>query len=203
MHSACGVCYDAPMTWTIAGLGNPGEEYTGTRHNVGRAILELFAKREGITWREDKKSNALAGKGEGYVLVLPNTYMNASGSALTRYIKSIKGAQKLLVVYDDLDLPVGRIKISFDRSSGGHNGLKSIERALKTRAFWRVRVGVAGSTASGKTKKPAGEEAVIKFILGKFSPAQRDEMKKVQKRAIEIIDTIVAEGAERAMNQFN
>ncbi len=191
------------MTWTIVGLGNPGEEYIGTRHNTGRAIVEVFAKKGSLEWRDDKKSDAFVAKSEGSVFLLPNTYMNKSGSALTRYIKSVKAAEKLVVVYDDLDLPLGRIKISFDRSSGGHNGLKSVERAIKTRKFWRVRVGVASATASGKTKKPLGEEAVIKFILGKFSPAQKEEIKKVQKRALEIIATILSEGAERAMNEFN
>jgi len=191
------------MTWTIVGLGNPGAEYDGTRHNTGRAILEVYAKKEHLEWREDKKANALAAKGEGYVLILPNTFMNKSGSALTKYVKSVKAAEHVLVVYDDLDLPIGRIKISFDRSSGGHNGVKSIERSLKTKCFWRVRVGVASATASGKTKKPVGEEAVIKFILGKFSPAQRDEMKKVTKQVIAVIETILSEGPERAMNTFN
>ena len=191
------------MTWMIVGLGNPGEEYDGTRHNTGRAVLEMLAKRDKIAWREDSKAHALVGKTPAATLILPNTYMNKSGSSLRKYVKSIKAAHQALVVYDDLDLPLGKIKISFDRSSGGHNGLKSIERALKTREFWRIRIGIACSDASGKLKKPSGEDVVIKFILGKFTPTQREELKKVYKTVLQAIDIVLAEGPERAMNIFN
>lgn len=191
------------MNTVIVGLGNPGAEYDNTRHNAGRMLLELIAKKEKLEWREDKKGNALVAKGEGYTLVLPNTFMNKSGGAVARFAKSVKAAESVVVAYDDLDMPLGKLKISFNRSSGGHNGLKSIERALKTQKFWRLRMGVSGSTASGKIKKPHGEEAVLKYILGKFKPAEQDELKKVFKKAAQAIQTIVADGPVHAMNQFN
>ena len=191
------------MKWIFVGLGNPGSEYSDSRHNVGRVALEIFAKKEKIEWREDKKSNATVSTGENTTLILPNTFMNNSGKALVKYVKSIKSAKNTVVVYDDIDLPLGRIKFSFDRSSGGHNGVKSVEAALKTRCFWRIRIGVAPTTASGKPKKPSGEEAVIKFILGTFTPTQREDLKKVYKEVVKAIEMIVSDGAERAMNQFN
>lgn len=191
------------MKWIFVGLGNPGGEYINSRHNTGRAALEIYAKKEKLEWREDKKSNALVASDECITLILPNTFMNNSGKALTKYVKSVNAAKNTVVVYDDIDLPLGRIKLSFNRSSGGHNGVKSVESALKMRCFWRIRIGVALATASGKTKKPAGEEAVIKFILGKFTPIQLEEIKKVYKEVTKAIEMIVDEGAERAMNKFN
>jgi PTH1 family peptidyl-tRNA hydrolase len=194
------------MKWIFVGLGNPGGEYDGTRHNTGRMALESYAKREKLKWREDKKAHALVAKSANETsaaFILPNTFMNKSGSALLSYVKSVNAAHHTIVVYDDLDLPLGKIKLSYNRGNGGHNGLKSIERAVKTQEFWRIRIGVSPSTASGKTKKPVGEEAVIKFILSSFTPAQRDELKKVYKQVNEAIGMIIAEGPERAMNYFN
>src|ERR1035437_7571086 len=155
----------------IAGLGNPDQEYIGTRHNTGRMMLEVFRVRHNLpAWEADGKSKSLISKGElageKVVLVEPETYMNKSGSALTYLVKSKKAAEKLIVIYDDLDLPVGSIKVSFNKSSGGHRGLQSIILALKTEAFLRIRVGISPVTAGGKLKKPKGEDAVGKHILG-------------------------------------
>lgn len=196
------------MAWVIIGLGNPGEEYKTTRHNTGRMAVEFFAKKNDASeWRDDKKAIATVAEapvaGKNASLVLPNTYMNKSGTSAARYVKSVKAAEQLIVAYDDLDLPLGRIKISFDRGSGGHKGIESVTRAVKTKKFARIRIGISPSTASGKTKKPQGEADVEKFILGKFTPSQMDELKKVFKAVAEAIECIASEGREVAMTRFN
>jgi PTH1 family peptidyl-tRNA hydrolase len=192
----------------IAGLGNPDQEYVGTRHNTGRMMLEVFRARHDLPeWEADKKSKSLVSKGEvageKVVLVEPETYMNKSGSALVYFVKTKKAAEKLIVIYDDLDLPVGSIKVSFNKSSGGHRGLESIISALKTEAFLRVRVGISPVTAGGKLKKPKGEDGVSKHILGVFKKPEQDILKKVSKRVSDTLEMLVKEGKEKAMGEFN
>jgi len=196
------------MAWIIAGLGNPGEEYLGTRHNTGRMAVEFYAKsRDANDWKAHKASNSLtSGTAVGKnlaALVLPETFMNKSGNAVAKFVKSARAAEKLVVVYDDLDLPVGKIKVSFDRGSGGHKGIESIMRAVKTKRFTRIRIGVSPETPGGKLKKPQGDKEVNQFILGKFKPAETDELKKVFKKVAEAIDCIVSEGPMIGMNRFN
>ncbi len=192
------------MAWVIVGLGNPGSEYENTRHNAGRMALFSYAKKnDADEWREDKKAQATVTKIGTTVLVLPDTFMNKSGSAVVKYVKSVKAAEKMIVVYDDLDLPIGKIKLSYDRGSGGHRGLDSVMSAVKTRAFTRIRVGVSPETPGGKLKKPHGEDEVNKFILAKFKPTEIDELKKVFKRAHEALDAIMERGPLVAMNDFN
>lgn len=196
------------MSWIIVGLGNPGEEYEATRHNTGRMALEFFARQSGTSaWKEDKKSQSLTtGARVGkhmLALVLPNTFMNKSGASVAKFVKSMKAAERLVVVSDDLDLPLGKIKLSFNRGSGGHKGIESIVRAVKTKRFTRIRIGVSASTATGKLKKPHGEKEVVDFILARFKAHEMDELKKVFKKVTQAIETIVSESPERAMNRFN
>jgi len=196
------------MSYIIAGLGNPGEKYEGTRHNTGRLILEHFAKKiEAGEWEENKKIKARVAEGkigrEKITLVEPEAFMNNSGKSLTSLVKSKKAAGELVVIYDDLDLPLGTLKLSFDRGSGGHRGLESIIKALKTRAFIRLRVGVSPATPSGKLKKPSGEKAVIDFILGKWKPKEVEAFKKILKKTSEALTLIVSEGREKAMGEVN
>ncbi|MBM3261218.1 aminoacyl-tRNA hydrolase [Candidatus Kaiserbacteria bacterium] len=196
------------MSWVIVGLGNPGEEYRTTRHNAGRMALEAAAKKfaEG-EWKEDKKANATVIKGEigtqKAVFVAPDTFMNKSGSAVIKYVKSVKAASQMIVVYDDLDLPLGSFKLSYDRGSGGHKGLESIMRAVKTKKFTRIRIGVSRASASGKVKKVSGEGEVIDFILARFKPAEIDQLKGVFKQTSNAIERVVADGPQIAMNAFN
>ncbi len=196
------------MGWVIVGLGNPGDEYDMTRHNAGRMALDVFgAQMRFGAWKEDKKAKAHVSTGlvdkTAVALVAPDTFMNRSGSAVARFIKSVRAADRLVVVYDDLDLPLGAIKLSFDRGSGGHKGLESVARAVKTKKFTRVRIGISPSTASGVVKKPHGDAAVQKFILMKFKPHELEALKRALKRAAHALEAIVLEGRERAMNQFN
>ena len=136
-------------------------------------------------------------------LVLPDTFMNKSGSAVRKYVKSQKAAERLIVVYDDLDLPLGKMKISFDRSSGGHKGIESVQRAVKTQKFIRVRIGVSPSTASGALRKPEGKKVVNNFILTKFGAHELAVLRPVLQRATDALKTIILEGREIAMSEFN
>lgn len=196
------------MKWIIVGLGNPGGAYATTRHNTGRLVLEEFQKSEHLSdWEMKKPYNALATKGEvkgAEVLLLePETMMNNSGKSLLSLVKSKKQAEQTVVIYDDLDLPLGKWKFSFDRGSGGHKGVESVARSIKTKAFVRVRVGVTPTSFLGKPKKPKGEDAVVKFILGKFTESEMKEIKKVGKEIAQGLETLLAQGLEKAMGEYN
>jgi PTH1 family peptidyl-tRNA hydrolase len=196
------------MAYIIAGLGNPGEEYANTRHNTGRIMIEQFRSAFDLPeWKEDKKLKVLVSKGkvgdEGALLVEPNNFMNNSGRAVAPFVKSKKAAEKTIVIYDDIDLPLGVLRISYNRGTGGHKGLESVAKALKTKEFIRLRVGVSKISAKGVAKKPAGEEAVLKFLLGEFKKDEMVEIKKIAKRASEALRLILAEGYEKAMGEVN
>jgi PTH1 family peptidyl-tRNA hydrolase len=195
-------------THLIVGLGNPDPEHEGTRHNTGRMCVEhLHDAHDFSEWKTEKKppmkvaKGAVAGKTTQ--LLAPNTYMNNSGRAVAHFVKSKKAAGNCIVVYDDMDLPLGTIKISHDRGSGGHNGVESVTRALKTRAFVRIRVGVSPKTPKGVAKKPSGEERVLKFLLGKFKPEELAVLKKVFARVGDAVEAIVERGYQQAMTEFN
>lgn len=196
------------MAYIVAGLGNPGEEYENTRHNTGRIALDHFRSGHDFPeWKEDKKSKALLSKAkvgkESVLLIEPNNFMNNSGKSVAVFALSKKQIEKTIVVYDDIDLPLGVIKISFNRSSGGHNGLESVIKNLKSREFVRVRIGVSKMTPKGLVKKPKGEEAVLAFLLGEFKKDERDELKKIAKKVSSALEMIVLEGREKAMGEFN
>jgi len=193
----------------IVGLGNPGKEYEKTRHNCGRIILENIAKANDFSlWRDDMKLKSLRSKGEilndeKVEFLLPNTFMNNSGFAVAPLIDSLKKLKNLIVVYDDMDIPIGSLKISFNRSSGGHNGLESIIKKVKSREFIRIRIGVSPHTPTGKIRKPSGEAAVLKFLLGPLKEDELKELKKLSKKVEEIISMIASEGKDKAMTIYN
>jgi PTH1 family peptidyl-tRNA hydrolase len=174
------------MNWILVGLGNPDKEYEGTRHNIGRDFVDSL--------RDDlpKKPKILD----------LNVYMNNSGGPIKKAVTSKKAAEKLIVVHDELDVPLGRVKISFGSSAGGHNGVKSIEKALKTKDYIRVRVGISGATPSGKLKRPDPEK-ITDFVLGKFRAPEQDKIKKARKIVKEALELILTEGKERAMSEIN
>jgi PTH1 family peptidyl-tRNA hydrolase len=219
------------MSFIIVGLGNPGQEYEGTRHNTGRMMLFALAKEIGVVeagdehgaaaeFKADKKLKALVARGEigkgkkaeSVTLIAPETFMNKSGlsvgslvttGGMTGAKPNLKKAEKLIVIYDDFNLPLGSIRVSFNRSSGGHNGLESIIKAARTPAFVRVRVGVAPEKANGTAKVPHGEKEIEKFILSTFKPTEAAEIKKVAKNVIGAIETIIGESREKAMSIYN
>jgi PTH1 family peptidyl-tRNA hydrolase len=192
----------------IVGLGNPGEEYKEGRHNTGRIILESIAKANDFSeWKNDMKLKSLCSRGEiekeKFDFIMPETFMNNSGNAVMQVIDNPKKLKNLVVVYDDIDLPIGSLKISFNRSSGGHNGLGSIIKKVKSQEFVRVRIGVSPTSPSGKLKKPKGEEAVLKFLLRKYKEDELKEIKKISKKVAEILVMLSAESKEKAMSVFN
>ncbi len=194
------------------GLGNPGDEYENTRHNAGRmALLSIAKKNKFSDWKSDKMIKALISKGEiagkKVTFVLPETFMNNSGNSAVAIFNPPAGGKndlkKLVVVYDEMDMPLSKIKLAFDRSSGGHNGLESIIKKVKSREFLRIRIGVSKMTAKGLAKKPSGEEAVIKHLMKKFSTDEMDELKKVFKRVENAMEIFVTEGKDKAMSMAN
>ncbi|MFA6338739.1 MAG: aminoacyl-tRNA hydrolase [Candidatus Paceibacterota bacterium] len=193
------------MSYIIVGLGNPGEEYRNTRHNTGRIILETFRKQNNFSeWETDKKLKALVSEGvveKGKeMLVEPETFMNKSGESVKPLITSAKKAEKLVVIHDDLDIPIGKFKVSFGKNSGGHRGVESIIKAVKTKDFIRIRVGISPATPSGKIKKPSGEKDVEKHILGEFKKSEFESLKKVGKSVAEVLEILVKDGRELAMS---
>ncbi len=191
------------MSIVIVGLGNPGKEYEKTRHNAGRSAAELVAKQEGFDeFVFNGKSKALVTKGnigkESAVLVLPETMMNASGKAVSAFIKTPKAAKSLLVVHDDLDLPLGTIKMVFARGSGGHKGVESVMRAVKTQDFARIRIGISAPGKKNQAKKVSGEEKVIKQVIGKWKPSEEATFKKVLKKAAEVVRLYATSGIDAA-----
>ena len=166
----------------IVGLGNPGEEYELTRHNTGWLALADFAKNNKV--------------------IFPDTFMNNSGKALKNLIKSKKMAEHLIVVHDDLDLPLGRFKIVFGRDSAGHKGVESVIKNIKTKDFIRIRVGTSPVTAGGKIKKPPAEK-VIAHIIGKFKPTELKIVGKLSKKITSAIEVIINDGLQKAMSLYN
>jgi PTH1 family peptidyl-tRNA hydrolase len=200
----------------IVGLGNPEKEYEGTRHNIGREIVEKFSKKNDFDgFGFEKKHNALISEGvisginerktkkEEVLAILPETFMNKSGNSLKKIITSAKKAKNLIVIQDDLDMAVGTAKIVFGKKSGGHKGIDSINRSIKTRDYIRIKIGISPVTPSGKIKKPKGEDKVVKHVLGKFSPKEQKEIKKIEKKTVEALSEIIQFGYLKAMNGYN
>jgi len=201
-------CYTIPMSYLIVGLGNPGREYENTRHNAGQMMLDAIAERfkfkdakESAKAKGTERSGEIAGK--KVILLAPGEFMNNSGRSVKPYIKTPKDLERLVVIYDELDLPFGRIKLSYGRSAGGHNGLDSVIKALKSKDFLRIRVGITPATPGGKLKKPQGEQEVVDFILGKFSKKENEALEKVGKTVGNAVEAFIEEGREAATGRFN
>lgn len=196
------------MSYIIVGLGNPGEEYENTRHSVGRmAVMNFHDVNDFSDWKVNSKINALMADGsigeEGKnSLILPEGFMNNSGKSLKSLIISKKKAEKLVVIHDDLDLPLGNVKISFDKSAGGHRGVQNIVNQIKTQQFIRIRIGISGETKKG-IKKPSGEKAVLGLILGKFKPDELKLLKKEFKKINEALKIIVNGGWSKAASVYH
>lgn len=185
----------------IAGLGNPGAEYANTPHSIGFEVVDALAREIGASWRASSSfgGELAAGMlgGVKVVLVKPMTYMNLSGDCVAPVVKyhNAKAVEDLLVVSDDIDLPVGKMRVRKGGSAGGHNGLKSVIERTGTPDFVRLRLGVG---------RDSHERAnVIGHVLGKFSPADRRVMDEVVAQAVKAIGTIELESVETAMNRYN
>ena len=183
----------------IVGLGNPTKEYEGTRHNVGFAVIDAIADKYNISVSE-RKGRAFCGKGiiagQKVLLAKPQTYMNLSGESvrsLTDFYK-IDEETELLVIYDDISLDVGQIRIRKKGSAGGHNGIKNIIAHLGTNVFQRIKVGVG--------EKPK-EYDLADYVLGHFSKSEQEEMEEGYKHVIEAVELILQDEIDVAMNQFN
>ena len=183
----------------IVGLGNPGKEYERTRHNAGFLVIDELARKLNVSINE-KKMNALytiyRHKGESIILLKPQTYMNLSGESirsLADYYK-IDVETELLVIFDDVSLDVGQIRIRKKGSAGGHNGIKNIIANLGTDTFERIKVGVG--------EKPKGYD-LADYVLGHFTKAEQELMEEGYQNAISAVERIVQGEIDAAMNQFN
>ncbi len=183
-------CYNGfhMQQYYIFGLGNQGEAYERTRHNAGAIAAERFFARY---------------DGAGAVAVHSNEYMNHSGRAAARAVLP-KDVARLIVVHDDIDVPLGTVRVAFGRGDGGHNGVRSIIEHLGTKDFIRVRIGVAKKNIFGTLRKPKGEKAVHEFLLAEMKP--RDEealMRVIDEKVLPALTLIVTEGKEHAMRMCN
>lgn len=190
----------------IVGLGNPGSEYAGNRHNLGFWVVNRLARRHGLEFSTRTGTYFLAEgeiSGRRVALAKPRTFVNGSGEAVNALIRRLRldGPQDLLLVYDELDLPVGRVRIRPRGGHGGQKGLKSVVDAIGTDNFPRVRVGVGRPVVGGK---PSWDpEDVANWLLSDPPPDQRTVLDEAAARAVEAIEVILAEGLEAAMGRFN
>jgi len=192
------------MSYIIVGLGNPDKKYENTRHNAGRIVLEGFREKNKFPeWEFNKKANALISEDEA-TLVLPETYMNKSGTSVKKFIKNKDEFENLIVVHDDLDLPLGKFKIVFNRGSAGHKGVESIIDALGTKEFTRVRIGIVSPKLNAKEGIVSSDVGDANdFVLKKFTEAELKQLNNVSKKVGEALLSIIKDGREHAMNKYN
>ncbi len=185
--------------YIIAGLGNPGRDYVGTRHNIGFETLDAIASKYDISVKK-AKFNALYGEGyiagEKVVLVKPQTYMNLSGESIRDFKAWYKTDNtQIIIIYDDISLPVGKMRIRPKGSAGGHNGVKSIIYQLQTDIFPRIKIGVG---------QPKYEDYdLADYVLGRFSAEEVKTLVPVAVKAADAVETIITQGTEMAMSRFN
>ena len=188
---------DSSMKYLIAGLGNIGDEYVGTRHNIGFRTLDAFADTLGVQWT-DRRYGAISKarvKNAELTLLKPSTYMNLSGQAIRYWLQQEKiPVENLLVVVDDLSLPVGKIRLRGNGSAGGHNGLKNIESCLMTQTYARIKFGIGNDFPKGRQ---------VDFVLGTFSDEENKIIDEKLDYVGDMIKSFCLQGLERTMNQYN
>jgi len=188
-----------PADLLVIGLGNPGDEYAATRHNVGQWTLELLAKRHGVSVKK-AMGKALWGHarvgGKLLALGIPGTYMNLSGEGVAPLVRryGVDDFEKLLIIHDEIDLPVGRIQLKLGGGLAGHNGLKSITHHLKSQDYARLRIGVG---------RPPGQQAVADYVLKRPSAVDRKELEVVVEEAADAVELVLSRGIQPAMGQYN
>ncbi len=190
----------------IVGLGNPGQGYASNRHNVGFMCLNHFAKTQGIRF-DKKRGRARIGSGEvagnGVVVARPQTYMNSSGESVNLLMRKFNvNLNNLLVIHDDLDLPLGKIRIRQGGGSGGHKGIGSIIDCLESENFLRLRIGIGRpSLVEGSTG--ISEADIVTYVLSDFTPEEKQIITQVIPRVSEAILCLLTEGLTTAMNKYN
>ncbi len=178
----------------MVGLGNPGKEYVGTRHNIGFDVVDELVRLEGGHWEEDRKWRAMKFRGKGVLYLKPLTYMNLSGEAVRKAADFFKiSPQHVLVVYDEMSLPLGRLRLRASGSAAGHNGIRSVMEHFGTESVPRLRIGIGGSGTGG----------AVGHVLGRFSPAERDLVAAVIIESVKAVMSVSEEGFQAAMNRFN
>ncbi|HEY2123183.1 MAG TPA: aminoacyl-tRNA hydrolase [Chthoniobacterales bacterium] len=178
----------------VTGLGNPGPQYTGTRHNIGFMVIDFLAGKHGVTLSKSAAWNSELGKWGDILLVKPLSYMNRSGEAIGRFANYFKiHPEEVLVVVDDVALPLGRLRLRASGSDGGHNGLKSMILQLGE-TFMRLRVGIGASN---------GSEELVDHVLSEFNRSEIVEIEKAIERAAEAIEHVAGKGIVSAMNNYN
>jgi len=181
----------------IVGLGNPGREYENTRHNIGFQLLDVIANRKGLDFNNEKFNAKYCEcniNGEKVLLIKPLSYMNLSGSVVSKFVSFYKiEVENILIIQDDLDMGVGRVKIVHNSSSGGHNGIKDIERCLGTKSYARLKIGIANDK-SLDTKD---------YVLGKFSRDEMDILNREYEILSDIVDDFCSISLDRIMSKYN
>jgi len=188
-----------PADLLVIGLGNPGDRYAGTRHNVGAEVVEILAERHGEKLRLTKQAALVAELrigGQRVVVAFPQTFMNDSGRSVRDLVRrhGVDDPADILVVHDELDLEPGRLKLKVGGGLAGHNGLKSIDRHLKTADFGRIRIGIG---------RPPGSQSVSDYVLRRPGRADRIELDIQIERAADAVERILADGIDAAMNELN
>jgi PTH1 family peptidyl-tRNA hydrolase len=192
----------------IVGLGNPGDEYRDTRHNIGWMLLEyLRGQHQFPVFEKSKEIQGYITDGfieeQHVVLVQPHTFMNLSGKAVQRLLGRKSDPSHLIVVHDDIDLPIGVVRVSSGRGAGGHRGVTSIVKSLGTPLFTRVRIGIAPVNASGVIAKPRGRDRVARFVLGPFSSEESAALDEGLLKAAQAVRVVLKDGVVAAMNEYN
>lgn len=188
----------------IVGLGNPGSKYAGTRHNIGFDVVDHLSKRWNLPLKEEKRFQGEYGAGrlpagQRVYLLKPLTFMNRSGQSMRAVLDWLKlPASSVLVVYDDMDLPIGRLRLRLSGSAGGHNGMKSAIAHLGTQDFSRLRIGIGSAQAAA-----GRDQAVVSHVLGNFSKAERQTMDDVVDVAVRAVEKALEDGVEKAMSLYN
>jgi PTH1 family peptidyl-tRNA hydrolase len=186
--------------WLVVGLGNPGPEYAGTRHNVGAMVVDVLADRLGARFRShraraDVAEGRLVPGGPKLVLAKPRTYMNESGGPVAGLAGFFKiPLDRLVVVHDELDLPAGSMRIKAGGGDNGHNGLRSLRRSLGSGEFLRLRFGIG---------RPPGSMDPAAFVLRPFAKAERESLPVDLERAADAVGALASEGLDRAQNEYN
>jgi PTH1 family peptidyl-tRNA hydrolase len=189
--------------WLVVGLGNPGREYAGNRHNIGFAVADLLAHRTGATFGRHRRALAEAAEarlGVGVdaprmVIAKPMTYMNLSGGPVASLAQFYKvDPQRIIAIHDELDLPFGQIRTKLGGGEGGHNGARSLTRSLSTRDYLRVRFGIG---------RPSGRQDPADYVLSDFSTVERKELDFLVDRAADMVEALMTRGLEWTQNAYH